>query len=174
MDDIRYPIGTWKRQPAIDAATRASLIDQIAAAPAGLASAVAGLSDAQLDTPYRPEGWTPRQIVHHVADSHLNAYTRFKFGICEESPAIKAYDETTWAKTADGRAAPVEMSLRLIDALHQRWIYFLRSLDAAAFARTIQHPEHGAMTLDDLLQLYAWHGRHHTAHVTGLRSRKTW
>jgi uncharacterized damage-inducible protein DinB len=173
-DDVRYPIGRWKREPVIDAATCAALIDQIEAAPAELASAVRGLTDAQLDTPYRDGGWTPRQIVHHIADSHLNAYTRFKLGVTEDNPTIKPYNEQTWAETEDGKSAPLSMSLPLIEALHQRWVRFLRSLDAAALARTVQHPERGPMALTDLLQLYAWHGRHHTAHILGLRQRQGW
>lgn len=173
-DDLRYPIGKWTRQPTIDADTCAALIQEIAAAPPALAAAVRGLTDAQLDTPYRPGGWTPRQIVHHVADSHLNAYTRFKLGVTEDHPTIKPYNEATWAETADGRTAPVAVSLAIVENLHRRWVQFLRSLDGAAFARTVQHPDRGPMTLSDLLQLYAWHGRHHTAHITGLRQRMGW
>ncbi len=173
-DDPRYPIGKWIRQPSVDADLCATLIQQIAAAPAALAAAVAGLTDAQLDTPYRPDGWTPRQIVHHLADSHMNAYTRFKLGVTEEHPTIKPYDEKSWAETVDGKSAPVDTSLAVIDGLHRRWVQFLRSLDGKAFARTVVHPDRGPMTLIDLLQLYAWHGRHHAAHITGLRQRMGW
>ena len=173
-EDLRYPIGKWQRQPAIDAAERARLIDAIAATPASLRAAVRGLSDGQLDTPYRDGGWTPRQIVHHVADSHMNAYIRFKLGVTENRPAIKTYEESLWAETIDGRTAPVDVSLAIIDNVHLRWVQFLRSIDDADYARALQHPEYGAMTLDDLLQLYGWHGRHHTTHITRLRERKAW
>jgi uncharacterized damage-inducible protein DinB len=170
-DDLRYPIGKWKAQPPADAAT---LIGQIAAAPANVAAAVKGLTDAQLDTPYRDGGWTPRQIVHHVADSHMNAYVRFKLGVTEENPTVKPYNEKLWAETVDGRTAPVAVSLSLIDNVHNRMVQFLRSLDANALARKVVHPENGPMSLNDLLALYAWHGRHHTAHITGLRQRQGW
>ena len=173
-EDLRYPIGKWRPQPSIDAATRASLIDQIASAPAALAAAVKGLNDAQLDTPYRDGGWTPRQIVHHIADSHMNGYTRCKLGFTEDNPTIKPYDEGRWARTADGQTAPVDVSLPIIDGVHRRWVHFLRSLDETAFARTVQHPERGSMSINDLLQLYAWHGQHHTAHITQLRQRQSW
>ena len=173
-DDSRYPVGKWIRKPHVDADDCAAMIQQIAATPAALAAAVNGLTDAQLDTPYREGGWTPRQIVHHVADSHMNAYIRFKLGTTEQNPTIKAYDQDSWAETIDGRTAPVAVSLPLIDGLHRRWVQFMRSLDGTAFARTVQHPELGPMTLIDLLQLYAWHGRHHTAHITGLRARMGW
>jgi uncharacterized damage-inducible protein DinB len=172
--DLRYPIGKWTPQPGVDAEACAALIQDIAAAPPALAAAVAGLTDEQLDTPYRLGGWTPRQIVHHVADSHMNAYIRFKLGVTEEQPAIKTYDEKSWAETVDGRGAPVGISLGILDGVHRRWVQFLRSLDGPAFRRTVQHPEYGPMTLTDLLQLYAWHGRHHTAHITGLRQRRGW
>ena len=150
------------------------MIEQIAAAPAQLAAAVKGLTAAQLDTPYRDGGWSARLIVHHVADSHMNAYIRFKLGVTEENPTIKPYDEKTWSLTKDSTSGPVDMSLTLIALLHQRMVMFLRSLEGNAFARTIVHPERGPMALTDLLQLYAWHGRHHTAHITGLRQRMGW
>ncbi len=171
-DDLRYPVGKWIRQPSVDADACAVLIQQVASAPAALTAAVKGLDDKQLDTPYREGGWTPRQIVHHIADSHMNAYVRFKLGVTEDNPTIKPYDEKSWAETVDGKTAPVEVSLPVIEGLHKRWVQFLRSLDGRAFARTVIHPERGPMTLTDLLQLYAWHGRHHTAHITGLRQRQ--
>lgn len=173
-EDIRYPVGKWVRQPHVDASMCATMIQQIADTPAALAEAVKGLTDAQLDTPYREGGWTPRQIVHHIADSHMNAYIRFKLGITEDNPTIKPYDEKSWAETVDGKGASLNLSLPLIEGLHRRWVQFLRSLDGKAFTRTINHPERGPMTLTDLLQLYAWHGRHHTAHITGLRQRMGW
>lgn len=142
--------------------------------PANLAKSVKGLTDAQLDTPYREGGWTPRQIVHHIADSHMNAYIRFKLGVTENNPTIKPYDEKTWAQTIDGDKAPINFSLGIVDGLHRRWVMFLKTLDATALARTIQHPERGPMTLSDLLGLYSWHGKHHTAHITGLRQRMGW
>jgi uncharacterized damage-inducible protein DinB len=173
-DDIRYPTGKWIRQPSVDAAACAAMIQEIASVPGALTAAVKGLNDTQLDTPYRPGGWTPRQIVHHIADSHMNAYIRFKLGMTEDNPTIKPYDEKKWAETPDGGKAPVDVSLGIVDGVHRRWVMFLKTLDAAAFTRTIQHPERGPMTLSDLLQLYAWHGRHHTAHITGLRQRMGW
>jgi uncharacterized damage-inducible protein DinB len=135
---------------------------------------VAGLSDAQLDTPYRPGGWTVRQVVHHVPDSHLNAYIRCKLIVTEDEPKLKTYEEAAWAELVDGRGGPVDVSLVLLKTLHQRWVTFLRSLDESAFARTGVHPQWGAMRIDDILQLYAWHGRHHTAHIHGLRERSHW
>ncbi len=173
-DDLRYPVGKWTREPVVDADMCATLIQQIADVPAALAAAVQGLRDTQLDTPYRPGGWTPRQIVHHLADSHMNAYIRFKLGITEDNPIVKPYDEKAWAETVDGRRAPLDASLPVVDGVHRRWVQFLRSLDGAAFDRTIHHPEHGPMTLKDLLQIYAWHGRHHVAHITAQRARMGW
>ena len=170
-NDPRYPVGKWKEQPPAEAAT---LIDQIAMAPANLAAAVKGLTDTQLDTPYRDGGWTPRQIVHHIADSHMNAYVRFKLGVTEDTPTVKPYNEKLWAETVDSRTAPVAVSLSLVDNVHNRWVQFLRSLDTAAFSRKVMHPENGPMTLHDLLTLYAWHGRHHTAHITVLRQQQGW
>jgi uncharacterized damage-inducible protein DinB len=150
------------------------MIQEIAAAPSALAAAVKDLTDAQLDTPYRPGGWTPRQIVHHIADSHMNAYIRFKLGMTEDNPIIKPYDEKKWAETVDSSSAPAALSLAIVDGVHRRWVQFLQSLDQPALARTVQHPDRGPMTLSDLLQLYAWHGKHHTAHITGLRQRMGW
>jgi uncharacterized damage-inducible protein DinB len=173
-DDLRYPIGKWQRQETIDAATRAALIDAIAAAPAALAAAVKGLSDAQLDTPYREGGWTPRQIVHHLADSHMNAYVRMKLAATEENPTIKPYLEGAWAGLPDAMDADVTASLGLLDALHARWVAFARALRPADFERTLLHPERGPMTIDRSLALYAWHGPHHVAHITGLRRERGW
>jgi len=173
-EDLRYPIGKWPRNPAADASTCAPMIQQIAAAPAALAAAVKGLTDAQLDTPYRDGGWTPRQIVHHIADSHMNAYIRFKLCMTEDQPTVKPYNEKLWAETIDGKTAPIAVSLSLIDTLHNRWVQFLRSIDPGAYGRTVVHPENGPMSLIEMLQLYSWHGRHHTAHITGLRQRMGW
>jgi uncharacterized damage-inducible protein DinB len=172
-DALRYPAGRFEYRGRLDDAERAKLVGQIAEAPARLRAAAAGLSDAQLDTPYRDGGWTVRQVTHHVPDSHLNAYTRLKLALTEEYPVIKPYDEARWADLADSRA-PVEVSLVLLAALHERWVLLLRSLGAEDWARQLMHPERGVMTVDELLALYAWHGRHHVAHVTSLRERKGW
>src|SRR6476620_9464894 len=150
-------------------ARRAECIARIAAAPEHLRTAVAGLDDAQLDTPYRPGGWTVRQVVHHVPDSHLNAYTRIKLALTEDEPTIKPYEEARWAELPDARTGPIEISLALLEALHRRWVLLLRELQPADFTRQFRHPEHGrAMSLDEVLALYAWHGRHHVAHITSL------
>jgi uncharacterized damage-inducible protein DinB len=173
--DPRYPIGrfVWDKT-ALTAGDREALVDQIAAAPARLREAVAGLTAEQLDTPYRPDGWTVRQVAHHIPDSHLNAYIRFKWLLTEPDPAIKIYDESEWAKLEDSKATPVGVSLDLLDALHRRWVVLLRSAGEKEFARTLRHPESGPMTFDHLLAMYAWHGRHHVAHITSLRGRMGW
>jgi uncharacterized damage-inducible protein DinB len=172
--DLRYPIGPSDRTSLLTAGERAQRIDAIAAAPAQLRLAVAGLSDAQLETPYRPGGWTLRQVVHHVADSHVNAYTRFRLGLTEENPTIKPYDEKAWAELPDVRHLPIDVSLRLLEAMHERLVHLLQSTPPSAFARTVVHPEGGPMTLDTLVSIYSWHGRHHTAHITRLREREGW
>lgn len=172
--DLRYPIGKFEPEAVLTESRRRELIDAIEKTPSALRAAAGALSDEQLETPYRPGGWTVRQVVHHVADSHLNAYVRFKLALTEVEPTIKAYEEKNWATLADARSAPIEVSLALLDALHTRWILLLRSLAPADFARTIRHPELGIMSLDKLLGLYAWHGRHHTAHVAGLVERSGW
>jgi len=172
--DPRYPIGKFNRVTSLTAAERATCIEQVAAAPAQFRKAVAGLTPAQLDTPYREGGWTVRQVAHHVPDSHMNAYLRFKFGLTEDSPAIKTYEEKDWAKTPEVAATPVDVSLSLLDALHSRWVTLLRAMTPQQFERTIKHPEMGPTSLDTMLALYAWHGRHHTAHVTSLRERLGW
>ena len=175
MSDLRFPNGKFVRptQPLTNDERR-RLVDAIAATPAQLRTAVRGLTDSQLETPYRPEGWTVRQVVHHVADSHLNAYVRFKLALTEDNPRIKAYDEARWAELPDTGATPVDTSLTLLDALHARWVTLLRSLGPSDFVRTLEHPENGPMTLDQLLALYGWHGAHHVAHVTRLRDREGW
>lgn len=172
-EDLRYPVGKWNRESNLDAAGRAACIDAIAAMPGALAAALKGLTDVQLDTPYRDGGWSPRQITHHLADSHMNAYTRFKLGVTETNPTIKPYDESAWAETADNRT-PVALSIGIVDGVHQRLVALLRSLAPDQFARTIQHPERGPMTLDTLLGLYAWHSRHHVAQITAQRARNGW
>jgi hypothetical protein len=172
--DPRYPIGRFAFNPAVSMETRRTLISQIAAAPAALRDAVRGLDDRQLDTPYRDGGWTVRQVIHHVPDSHMNAYVRFKLALTEENPVIKPYDEAAWAQAADTARTPVDVSLTLLEALHRRWVVLLESLAPADFARPLVHPDYGPLTIDWLLQLYAWHGRHHAAHVAELRKREGW
>jgi len=176
VNDPRYPVGPFQRPKApLTPAERASCIDQIAALPGEFRRAFAGLTLAQLDTPYRDGGWTVRQVAHHVPDSHLNAYVRFKLALTEENPAIKPYEEKRWAETPEVAATPVDVSLALLEALHLRWVTLLRALAPADFARTVQHPEwKRPPSLDDFLAMNAWHGRHHTAHVTTLRERKQW
>ena len=171
--DLRYPIGPSDQRSPLTAGERAQRIDAIAVAPSQLRLAVHGLSDEQLDTPYRPGGWTVRQTVHHVADSHMNAFIRFRLGLTEDNPTIKPYDEQAWAELADMRL-PIEVSLRLLDGLHERLVHMLQALSSASFDRTIFHPENGPMTLDAMLSMYAWHGKHHTAHITSLRQRQGW
>ena len=169
--DLRYPVGQFEWPSGQG---RESSIEEIAAAPARLRAAVEDLSTEQLDTPYRPGGWTVRQVVHHLADSHLNSYARFRLALTEEEPMVKPYDEKAWAQLADARTGDVDVSLRLLEALHARWVALLRSLSPADFARTFRHPEHGVWPLERNLALYAWHGRHHTAHITALRERMGW
>ncbi|MBI5837454.1 MAG: bacillithiol transferase BstA [Candidatus Eisenbacteria bacterium] len=173
-NDPRYPIGRYQRPAEIPPALRAEWLRQVAEAPAGLRAVVTGLTEAQLDTPYRDGGWTVRQVVHHVPDSHLNAYTRFRLALTEEAPTVKTYEEARWAGLPDARTAPVEMSLALLDALHARWMLLLEAMGDAEFHRTFRHPDLGLMALDTTLGLYAWHGRHHAAQIRSLRERKGW
>ena len=174
MTDIRFPVGKFQPEPELNDISRQNLIRQIAETPAKLREAIRGLTEEQLDTPYRPGGWTVRQVVHHIPDSHLNAYIRFKLGMTELEPPVKPYKENLWAELVDAKSSPIEPSLTLLESLHQRWTVFLRSMATADFGRTVNHPENGIMTLDKILQLYAWHGRHHVAHVTSLRERMNW
>jgi hypothetical protein len=171
--DLRYPIGKLNRVSTLSPEERRIAIEHIAQAPGLLNAAVAGLTAAQLDTPYRDGGWTVRQLVHHVADSHMNAYVRFKLALTESEPTIKPYEEALWAELPDSKL-PIEISIALITALHQRWVPLLRGMKPEDFARTLRHPELGLVTLDGSLGIYSWHGRHHTAHVTALRARKGW
>ncbi len=177
--DLRYPVGKFKRPSvAITSADRAADIRAIEMLPAKLSAAVAGLTEDQLGVTYRPGGWTLRQVVNHFADSHMNSYVRFRWALTEDSPLIKAYDEKAWAELTDAKSAPVTLSLGLLDGLHARWVILLRSMcdwaDDSAFAKTLQHPENGEMRLDTMLALYAWHCRHHTAHITETRKRHGW
>jgi uncharacterized damage-inducible protein DinB len=173
-DDLRFPIGNFRAPASTTEAERAALIGQIEAAPARLREAVLGLGQEQLETPYRPGGWTVRQVVHHVPDSHLNSYMRFRLALTEDEPTIKSYQEDRWAELPDARTAPPEVSLDLLEALHRRWTRLLRSLTPPDWERSYRHPELGLMSLERTLALYAWHGRHHVAHVTSLRDRMGW
>jgi uncharacterized damage-inducible protein DinB len=174
MSDLSYPIGKFHFEGTLTEDQKKKMIDEIASAPANLRAAVKGLSDAQLETPYRPGGWTVRQVVHHVPDSHMNAYIRCKLALTEDEPTIKPYFEERWAKLADTNSTPIEVSLALLDSLHDRWVRLMRSLRAEDWKRTFQHPEAGLMTLDKTLALESWHGRHHIAHITALRERNGW
>ncbi len=174
MTDLRYPTGTFSFDPHITTETRRRSVQLIAEAPGALRAAASGLDERQLQTPYRPGGWTARQVIHHVADSHANAYLRFKFALAEDNPTIKPYDQGVWARMADTALTPVDVSLALVDALHQRWVVLLESMADADFTRPLVHPEIGPITLDRLLQQYGWHGLHHVAHITELRKREGW
>jgi hypothetical protein len=174
-DDLRYPTGRFKPTPGPVAADRREWIRAIEEAPAQLRAAVKGLSDVQLDTPYREGGWTVRQVVHHVPDSHMNAYVRTCLALTENEPTIRPYDENGWANLTFSRLGPIDLSLDLLDALHGRWLGVLRSMSEADFSRRLIHPEHNTMmTTAVLVEMYAWHGRHHVAHITKLRERAGW
>jgi hypothetical protein len=174
MSDLRYPIGKFHFDGPPTEQQRKKFIDDISQAPANLRAALEGLSDQQLDTPYRPDGWTVRQVAHHVPDSHLNAYVRFKLALTEPEPTIKPYAEDLWAQLPDTQATPVDVSLTLLESLHNRWVRLLRSLEPEDWKRSFRHPELGLVSLEKNLALYAWHGRHHVAHVTSLRERNGW
>ena len=173
MADLQYPVGRSTKVTSLSPAQRTEYIEQITAAPELLRLAVAGLDDGQLDSPYRPGGWTVRQVVHHVPESHMNAYVRRKLALTEDVPTIKPYDQARWSETPDTRA-PVDVSLALLAALHRKWVLLLRGLGPDDFARRFNHPESGINTLDSVLAMYSWHGRHHTAHITTLRERMGW
>jgi hypothetical protein len=174
MEDLRYPIGRFNGKGAANSQERKQMIDTIAGLPGRLREAVRGLSPDQLDTPYRPEGWTVRQVVHHVPESHMNSYIRFKLALTENAPTVKPYDEAAWARLPDVSQTPVDVSLALLDSLHTRWTILLRSLSESEFGREFTHPEIGRLTLNTTLGLYAWHSGHHLAHVTRLRERMGW
>jgi len=172
--DLSYPIGRFQKETDITVERRQALIDGIARLPSNLRAVVNRLSEQQLDTVYRPGGWTVRQVIHHVPDSHLNAYVRFKLALTESEPTIKPYDEKQWAELADVKLTPIEVSLSLLECLHARWTLLLRALPPAAFARTFRHPVMDLLTLDTQLGLYEWHGPHHVAHISSLRARMGW
>ncbi|MDH3223010.1 MAG: putative metal-dependent hydrolase [Gemmatimonadota bacterium] len=171
--DPRYPIGPFSPPVALSPEERDAAVSAIEVAPQRLREAVSGLNDAQLDTRYRPGGWTVRQLVHHVADSHINAFVRLKLTLTEDGPTIRTYDQARWAELADA-SAPVDVSLDLLDRVHERWVMVWRSMTPEDWARQLEHPEVGRMGVDQLLALYAWHGRHHVAHVTTLREAEGW
>ena len=172
--DPRYPIGQFTDSLDRSPERRQTLIREIANLPSQIRAAITGLGDAQLDTPYREGGWTVRQVVHHVPDSHVNAYIRTRWALTEESPVIKAYDEVAWAELSDAKVGPIEPSLALLQALHLRWVSLWKSLPEEAFERKFIHPSGGEYTLDKQLELYAWHGKHHLAHITTLRQQQGW
>jgi uncharacterized damage-inducible protein DinB len=174
MSDPRFPIGKFTYDGPLTEEQKRSSLDQISETPAQLRAAIKGLTEAQIDTPYRPGGWTVRQVIHHMPDSHLNAYVRFKLALTEDEPTIKPYAEARWAELSDTKSTPVEVSLTLLESLHDRWVRLLRSLTPEDWKRTFRHPEMGPMTLEKTLALYAWHGPHHVAHVTALRERNGW
>jgi uncharacterized damage-inducible protein DinB len=174
MTDPRFPIGKFHYEGPPTEAQRAQFIANIEQTPAALRAAVKGLSPEQLDIPYREGGWTVRQVVHHVPDSHMNAYVRYKLALTEDDPTIKPYAEDRWANLADSQSTPVEVSLTLLDSLHSRWVQLLRSLKPEDWKRTFRHPELGSVPLEKNLALYSWHGQHHVAHVTELRKRMGW
>jgi uncharacterized damage-inducible protein DinB len=174
MADLRFPIGKFSYSGPLTDRQKEEALHSIAETPANLRKAVKGLSDTQLDTPYRPGGWTVRQVVHHIPDSHLNSYIRFKLALTEDDPTIKTYAEDLWAELSDSKSTPLEVSLTMLDSLHDRWVRLLRSLRPEDWKRTFRHPELGSMPLERNLALYAWHGRHHVAHITALRERSGW
>lgn len=172
--DLRYPVGEFDWQAEVSPDMVPDFISTIEQLPAKMRAAVNGMDADQLNTEYRPGGWTVKQVTHHVADSHMNSFIRFKLGVTEDVPTIKPYAENEWAQGADYSQAPIELSLQILDALHTRWTILLRSMTDADFAREINHPDNGRMTLAKLLALYDWHSRHHTAHITELRKRNNW
>lgn len=172
--DLRFPIGRYRQKGEISKEQRDAWIKDLEALPDNLRKAIDQLSDEQLDTPYRPGGWTVRQVVHHLPDSHLNSYTRFRLALTEETPTIKTYEESKWADLPDARTAPVESSLLLLEGLHRRFVALLQTLTDEEFRRTFRHPELGEIRLDWTLGMYAWHSRHHVGHINNLRSRSGW
>jgi hypothetical protein len=172
--DLRYPVGKFRFEGQLTDELREEFIKIIAHTPAKLRAAVEGLTSEQLNTPYRPGGWTVRQVVHHIPDSHMNAFMRFRWALTEHDPTIKTYDEALWAELVDSQSAPPEISLTLLEALHQRWVILLNGMTPEAYKRTLVHPEHGKVDLQTMLAMYAWHGRHHEGHIKALRERMGW
>jgi DinB family protein len=174
MTDPRYPIGKFSFAGPLTEDQKARFLDEIEQTPARMRAATHGLSDKQLDTPYRDGGWTVRQVVHHVPDSHMNSYMRFKLALTENEPTIRSYMEDLWAELPEAKTAPIELSLALLEDLHKRWMLMLRAISPADWKRTFRHPEIGLMTLEKNLAAYAWHGRHHVAHIAALREKMGW
>jgi hypothetical protein len=174
MSDLRYPIGKFHFDGTLTEEPKQKYLDDISRAPAALRAAVTGLTEARLDTPYRPGGWTVRQVVHHVPDSHMNAYIRFKLALTEDDPTIKPYEQQLWAELADTASTPIEVSLIMLESLHDRWVRLLRSIQEDDWKRSFRHPELGLVSLEKNLALYSWHGRHHVAHITELRKQNSW
>jgi len=172
-EDLRFPIGKFDNSVEITSELRKEFVQIIAQLPTTLEKAISNLSDEQFDTPYRPEGWTVRQTVHHIADSHLNSFIRFKLALTEATPTIRPYAEDRWAELADSRM-PIDASLKIIEGVHARWTALLQSMTEADYQKQLKHPDSGAWTLEKMLALYEWHGRHHTAHITKLRDRNNW
>lgn len=173
IEDLRFPLGKFDKSIAITPELRKEFVQTIRQLPENLEKAVSDLSDEQLETPYRPEGWTVRQTVHHIADSHLNAYTRFKLALTEDAPTIRPYAEDRWAELADSKM-PIDVSLKIVEGIHARWTNLLKSMSEDDFQKRLNHPESGSWTLEKMLALYEWHSRHHTAHITNLRERNNW
>lgn len=174
MTDPRYPIGKFSFDGSLTRDQKAKFLEDIEQTPARMRAATHGLSDKQLDTPYRDGGWTVRQVVHHVPDSHMNSYMRFKLALTENEPTIRSYMEDLWAELPEAKTAPIELSLALLEDLHKRWMLMLRAISPADWKRAFRHPEIGLMTLEKNLAAYAWHGRHHVAHITALREKMGW
>ncbi|MXV49607.1 putative metal-dependent hydrolase [Pedobacter sp. HMF7647] len=173
-DNLRYPIGKFVLPENISKVQLDEWIDQISALPAKIREAAAGLSDKQLDTPYRPGGWTLRQVIHHLPDSHMNAYIRFKLAYTEDHPTVRPYYEEIWAECGEAKNGPIEVSINLLDALHKRWVFFLKTLNVEDFDRSYQHAEHGESNLKKMLGLYVWHGNHHLNHIINTRKLNKW
>jgi DinB superfamily len=174
MSDLQYPIGKFHCEGTFSEEQKQKCINDISRVPADLRAAVSGLSEAQLDTPYRPGGWTVRQVTHHIPDSHMNAYIRFKLALTEDEPTIKPYEQQHWAELDDTKSTPIEVSLTMVDSLHDRWVRLLRSMKAEDWKRSFRHPELGLVSLEKNVAIYSWHGRHHLAHITELRQRNSW
>lgn len=175
LEKLKYPIGKFERKESIDTSERAELIANIKSFPQRLTTVVMELNEEQIDTQYRPEGWTVRQVVHHAADSHINSYIRFRWALTEDTPTIKAYNETEWAELPDAKNAPIKFSLNLLKSVHARWTLLMERMSEKEFGRELSHPEwKNNLSLDDMLQLYSWHCAHHLAHITSLMERKGW